>query len=537
MPLTLMFFMVVGMVTVTAVGVNQTSDSMAFRGVQKTQATQLAESGVHALYDQVVRELAANRTPASSLPSSVLSAEFTGSDRVLGRYEARIVDVKSERVAPAPAYGGTSVQYTYTMEVEGKGTAPNRTESVVRASFRVRKVLRRESGGSPSASYNDFPGAINSNSVVDIVTNQGVRTYDVAAEDKEAHIVANEGITWRPAWGSKEAFANPNIIDVQGHLLVANQPTPAWYEMTKGVSGLGNPNGRKNYRSAGPWLRQVTPYTVVENEVTGMGQPKAHPSPDEVADLVDSWRTSAESALRTSRFGAGLDTRGLLFHPRTGRKQVTAPAFVTGTLRVRSGDQLLLVPGSSTDPAQNVVFVTGDVLNEGEIVNLGVKLVVVGRYSDGASSVYRVDQQGSAFDTLQEVYEQASLVSLAPTTHAIHLSTNSSGRYGNVYAPNGGITVTGSFEMNGVLVSGGPRPERLPTPPSGDGSVRGGGLGQPHWTQGGGVYIWPRGGNSFGLHYVREATSVSMPRGDSGNTSVFHEPVRADRLANWRQLK
>ncbi|MEZ5162934.1 MAG: hypothetical protein R2688_04105 [Fimbriimonadaceae bacterium] len=61
LPMAMMFFMVVGVVTIAAT-VTQTADRMAERGVQKTQATALAETAVNLLYDEIIRKIATGQS-------------------------------------------------------------------------------------------------------------------------------------------------------------------------------------------------------------------------------------------------------------------------------------------------------------------------------------------------------------------------------------------------------------------------------------------------------------------------------------------
>ncbi len=153
--LTMMFFTVIGMVTIAAVGVTTTNDAMAQRAVEKTQATALAETGVEMLYDQICREYAALKTPGTEATKTTIKSSFAGRDRTQGSYQAKVLDVKTTRVSPAPSQPSGSVQYTHVYELEGTGTAFNGTTSITKAKFdasstvTTRELSRISSSTSP----------------------------------------------------------------------------------------------------------------------------------------------------------------------------------------------------------------------------------------------------------------------------------------------------------------------------------------------------------------------------------------------------
>lgn len=530
MPMVMMFFTVVGLVAVSAVGVTTTADSMAFRGVQKAQADRLAESGVNTLYDKICREINENKTPGEELPPDALDTIFSGTSRNHGQYEAKVLKIDTETVSPAPSHGGDSHQYTYTITLQGKGTAPNGVESISRATFRIRKTTKWDTNSTAETTLVDFPGAINSATKVEIRTDQGVRTYDASSQDKMAHIVANEGVAWIPS-GDKATYTNSNILDIQGYIMVPDQPTSVPYDFTVGVSGLGNPNGVKNYRTAPPPVNGNLPYAVTENEVTRIGQRTHFPDFNQVDCVMKpNWLNATANNPQARLYNSVLSS-SLSEDRTTGRKTIRTPAYIDGDFMVNDGDTVQIMPSSTTDPSKNVLYVTGNIANYGNLENLGVTIVVQGKYSDSASSSYRLTSQNSPWDDDVEIYENSELVSLANTKDAIKIASDSSGRYGRVYAALGGITITGNLEINGVLAAGG-------TEPAGGSS----GDWHPSMVQrsapvGGGVYIWPDKNNSFVVHFVREARGVKMPQANSEGTWVYAEPVRADRLTNWVKMK
>mgnify|MGYP001203989968 CR=1 FL=1 len=530
MPMVMMFFTVVGLVAVSAVGVTTTADSMAFRGVQKSQADRLAESGINTLYDKICREINENKTPGEELPPDALDTIFSGTSRNHGQYEAKVIKIDTDTVSPAPNHGEDSHQYTYTITLQGTGRAPNGVESVSRATFRIRKTTKWDTNSSAETTLVDFPGAINSNTLVEIRTDQGLRTYDASSQDKMAHIVANDGVSWVPS-GNKSGYTNSNVLDVQGYIMVPDQPTTTPYDFTVGVSGLGNPNGSKNYRTAPPPVNGNLPYAVTENEVTRIGQRTHFPDWAQVdCTMKPNWLNATANNPSARKYTA-LRSGSLSADSRTGRKTIRTPAFISGDFMVEQGDTVQLMPGSTSDPSKNVLYVDGNVNNFGNLENLGVTIVVAQKYSDSPDSSYKLTAQNSPWDDDVEIYQNSELVALSETKDAIKISSDSSGRYGRVYAALGGITITGNLEINGVLAAGGTEPDgtagedwlpsriRYPAP------------------KGGGIYIWPEEHNSFVVHFVREARGVKMPQANSEGTWVYAEPVRADRLTSWVKLK
>ncbi|MFM9874514.1 MAG: hypothetical protein ACKVQS_13745 [Fimbriimonadaceae bacterium] len=527
--LTMMFFTVIGMVTIAAVGVTTTNDAMAQRAVEKTQATALAESGVQMLYDQICRDYAGLKNPGTVAPKTTIKSNFSGRDRTQGTYEAKVINVTTKRVSPAPSQPTGSVQYTHVYELEGTGTALNGTTSITRARFTIRRVMNGDDTGGTNAIFVDFPGAINSNTTIEFVTNQGIRTQDPAGTDKSAHIVANSGIIWSPASGVKETYINPNIIDIQGHIMVANQPSTYPVDMTKGVNGLGNPNGMKNYRSAGAHAIPSPDYTVSADEVTGMGQNKHYPDLTELVTMRDALLKSATDPASSITY-SGINSSTVAINSKLGRKIVDAPAIVNGNLTVSAGDSLQLRP-SSKNPDENVIFVYGDISNLGAIENLGVKVIVLGQYTDSTSATYNIALQNSPYNKLEDVYQQAALVSFNQRKDAIKITSNSSARYGNVFAAAGGIDITGSLEINGILTSGGAQ-EYSPNQIWDRNYKQGSPI-----QYGGGVKVEPVNGQSFVVNFVRAAKTFSV--GGNGMTTplALLEPIRADRLTDWKRLR
>lgn len=520
MPIAMMFFMVIGMVTVAAVGVSTTSDNMAHRASQKAEATALAQSGVNELYDQIVRDLQAGKNP-SDLASKSMSSAFGGDTRQLGTYSATIADTTFSA-------GPSGKDYTFL--VKGTGVAPNGTQSIVTAEFTATLSGTLGTGSGSRSTFSLFPGAILSNTTVDMVTNMGVRTYDASAIDKEAHILGNEGIMWKPFSGTKDQYVNPNIIDVQGYAMVPDQPSTYPLDFSKGVSGLGNPNGTKNYRTAAAHVNTPDPYSVAQDEITGIGQPKPFPTISEWQTYFTTGQNTIASSAAKTQYSTSITSANVPQRAGDQWRIIKAPAIINGDMEVTSGTQIRLMPSSNA--AENIVYVTGNIRNYGQLLNLGVTVMVAGKYSDNSTAEYKVDNQGTTWKDLAEVYAKSALISASFSKQAITLSSNSSVKTGLMYAANGGIKVTGNLEINGILVSGGVNSENLKI--AGIGPNQAGST--DYSTLGGKVDISPANGNSFVVHYVREASTFKLPfQGTAGSGTPTL--LGAGRLTAWNQIK
>jgi len=191
-----------------------------------------------------------------------------------------------------------------------------------------------------------------------------------------------------------------------------------------------------------------------------------------------------------------------------------APARIDGNLLVEGGQTLRLVP-TSDNPAENVIYVTGDVSNLGQIMNLGVKVVVVGKYSDSATSEYKLDLQDSKYATRPELLRNSGLISLAKRKDAIEITSNSTATTGLMYAAKGGININSSnAELRGILVAGG------------RGAF-------------GGINVQPGGGNSFVVHYEPDAAQWGSYSDVTTETQVTYSlgdlrtPFSPEKIRNW----
>ena len=525
MPMTVLFVMITGVVTVTAIGLNSVRDNMVQRGVQKTQATALAETGVEVMYDRIVRSMASNSNPPTNMSRTSLSSSFDGRSKRLGQYWAEVVDARVERQTPAPGFANGSWLYKYSFRVKGFGEAPNGVRSETVATFTGERVLSADVGEQISIKWDEYPGAIQTSHVVTFVTDGSVSTRDPSGEDKEAHVVGNKGIVWLPRTHTKTSITQPDVIDVQGHLLVSSEPTSTYVNYSRGVSGLGNPNGTRNYQSWGPNFRRAASYTAVPNEVTPMGQPMRFADQNEVQAWITNWTNIARSGTQSTVSDI----------PSGARVVIETTAFVDASLfTVNSGAILVLKPGSD-DPTRNVVYFTGAVRNLGAIVNCGVQMIVADHYEDSKTAIYELsanEPESEVFTSLREVYANASLISNSLFNDAITIESDQDSRYGLVYATRGGIVVTGSLEMNGILRS---NPTQTVAGTSRHLNWRTGfNFNQDDVSPG--VIIAPESSRPFSINYVREASEVSFPR-MSVKPDLILDPFRASRLGNWTQLQ
>jgi len=526
MPITLMFFMVIGMVTVVSMSLSSTTDSMVFRGVQKIQATELAESGINVLYDRICQRLISGSNLTSNFDDMNLNATLGGEARRNGTYSAKVLDVTYTDTEPAPGQSADSVLREYTFVLEGIGTAENGTESVITATFQGEVVAAKGAFSSFVKDWSTYPAAIQSNSTVSIVANAGVRTKDSASANKEAHIIANQGVKWIAAAGNKADITNPDVIKVEGFILVPNQPTTAYLGMTNSVSGLANPNGMQNYKTAAAWINKPTPYTVVENGVTPLGQSLPFASKPQVDAWVATWSSQTTTHPNATVFGGSISTAQL---PSVdGQSVLTSPANISGNFNVTPGTQVHLVP-RSTNPEENVIFVSGKLANSGTIVNHGVTLVV-NEYEDTSDATYGLGTAKSKYKDLEQVYSKAGLFAFGTptpntklTTAQINLNSNVDNKYGLVYALAGYVKVTGNMKMNGIIMSGAPEAPYGETR-SGFGGITGG------------VTIAPNNGQGFTLEYERKVKSFTIPGRLVDNSQII-VPFRANTIADWRQIR
>lgn len=523
LPLALMFFMVVGLITVAAIGVTTTGDNMAFRASLKAQANSLAEAAVQDLYDQAVRQLANGDSALNDLPTKNVTNVLTGKTREMGRFNGKILSVNVNKVFGPAGYPATAVEYNYKVVIQGHGIATNGVDSYVTASFTASQVHAADGGTSSSDTFQVYPAAIESNTTIELATDARVQTIDSSPVDKQAHLLANQGIVWNTVNKSKSAVFDPDIIKIDGQAYVAIQPTMDSYNMTTGASGLGNSNGSKNYVTLATSYSPLSGQEAKANEISMLDHIKQFSSQ---GDLLTTFTANAPSntAMITSKVSTSL--KADLW---TGLKTIKAPAIISSDFQVSANDSVQIVPAD--DPSANVVFVKGNLQNLGKLLNLGVTVVVTGNYSDSPTAVYTTSTKGSPFSDQLAVYEHASLIAMSYEKSAVSISSNVDSNPGLIAALNGGIDITGTQTLSGILMSGGRDLATNLADPATAPLVSAKGK-----TFGSGVFIRPLKGKSFTLNYIRSSVNYALPKLVSGGTATLN-PLTATKLADWNQSR
>lgn len=491
MPVSVLFFVVVAGITINAASVSESTHRIAVAASHKAQANELAESGIMAMYDKTWRQLRLDGSLPAGTGTVTLTSTVDNFARTAGTYSASI----SNSTVTTTDLGGGKTQYNYSITLTSTGTAPNGTSSKKTANF-TGSIVKQAGGGAPIAFG---PGAIQSNTDVNLKIDQGLRTYD-AVTLKDAHIFANQGVTWTMKDGTKNT-TNPNVIDLQGQLQVANAPTSTYYEFTKTYFGVFNPNGVTNFKTLGDASQGIANNNVVP------GNQRVYPTSTAVSNLMTTW----ESMITAAGGKTHLLVNSLLVLPTNPYgKVIDLPAVIEGDLTVGQGDTLRLRP-TNADPAKNVLIVKGNINNYGQLFNLGGVVAVKGKYTDTATSEDRIDLQNSPY-TMTQALNHSALMSTSTADDAIKITTNSSSTYGLVYAANGGARVTGNLELSGVLISGGT-------------------------TASGGVEVTPNGGNSFVVKYTPDALTnkLAFAAGNDGTstTPVVVTPFLPTSLYGW----
>jgi hypothetical protein len=505
-------------VGVSVLSLSNTYNKGAKRVGDKVQSTALAESAVAVLYDQIRIQMRTDGTYVFNLnPVTITVPKHGGGTETVGVYSARLT--ADREVQTDVEYSGNKYRkFNYYFTIEGRGKADGGVESVVQASFKgeilKNLVPKHTVSTNPPPSQFYFPvGAIVSNTDIDVTTNQGLRTYSMDGQNN-GHVMANDGIKWKPESGSKNSLVNPNILDIQGYWLV---PDGGPYSSTVSHTGLGNPNGTKNYKS---------PVAPAYGDFPGAAENTVIKLEDNIGfadeSTVNGWAADWYSQATVSGFNdftAKVESGSIAARPGDGKIGIQAPAKLEGGLEVANGHKVELWP-ASTDPRKNVVYIKGDIKNYGQIVNHGVTLVFEGKYEDDSDAEYKIEPDASTFKTRDEAVMRSAFLSLNKSKDAIKFKTNSSATTGIVYACKGGIKVEGSnAEFTGMLLSGGTGGQ-------------------------GGIDISPSGGSSFVVKYdPYAATGGTLALDDesvidtewvAGSIASSFAPTK---LVEWLHLK
>jgi hypothetical protein len=314
LPVTLTLLLGLAILGMAIVSLSVTSSRLADRGFQKTQATALAEAGVHAFYTKIAIGMAnaSNPTYPASVSSATLSSTIGGVSTTDGTYSARLVNT------PAASTSGTAT--TYTFVVEGAGTAPNGvTQSKVRSVFTVSR-----------GAYGSYPfvnSALESNGTITL--SGGAKT-----SDPSGHHLAS-------------ASAN-GVVDVSGGSSV------------DGVIAVA--------ASAYSTTLSKCPGQTVQQ----LSSPLTFPSASTLSTWASSWTGQAKEA--TSSFPSGQILSS--FSAGSTAVTLTAPCYISGGLTLSGGASLTVQPDTSA-AAPYILYVHGKIVASGgsSITNKGVLII------------------------------------------------------------------------------------------------------------------------------------------------------------------
>jgi hypothetical protein len=429
----------------------------------KIQANILAESGIHVLYDRIRKQMLEGQTYPRQIEEAQVEARVEGDEAPVGSYRARVIDVKSVQT-DVTVNSVRKVRRTfYTFLIEGDGRSRSGSMTRYRAKFDAtidHSYIRRGPSSLPAGGTPDmirFPvGALVSNSTVTYRGEGGLRTLSPNGDD--AHILANGGLTWETRTGDKSTVMTPDVVELDGQILVPNGPP---FERTVGPLGLGNLNGSRNFKS--PALPPSGSFPgSAPDEVQRLVDAAVFASRTDVANWKSAWFTVVTSPLAMAGFSdADTNANGVFdsgdISPRMadGKRVILTPARIRGNFRIEPGQSVSVLP-RETNQRQNVLYVEGDIENRGEIRNLGVHIVALGRYRDTPTAKYSVDWSEGLFVTRSKALRRSSLLAMAPDAGAVTIRSREPSLLGLVYAPLGGIRVLGdSPDLAGVLVAGG----------------------------------------------------------------------------------
>ena len=284
--------------------------------------------------------------------------------------------------------------------------------------------------------------------------------------------------------------------------MVAKSCDTSYYDFTR--SRWSDYGSQGIYQSSGDPRLQIS-----DNDVVPSAQ-RVFPSQTQVDGWTTTWETTIKSNVSAPQYVGGLLSS--LLAPVLGVRVLNAPAYIDGNLDIGPTDIIQLVP-TNADPAKNVVMVTGDIINAGQIQNCGVTLFCIGKYSDVPAAKYSV--VAPLTGTAASALNNASLVSGSVDADAIKISSNANSSYGLVYSAKGGVQVTGNGSFDGAIVSGSQTP-------------------------GNGVDIKPSLGGAFSMTYSPDALNnkLAFPVSTSGVTaSDIIVPFSPTKLTGWTKAR
>jgi len=449
-PSVMMFMTGASLVGLAVMGGSMASNKTSDRSNYKSQANLLAESAVQKLYDNIRDEMRVDGGGYTYVMAreNVSVATING-EMVTGWHEATILDVK-ETTEDVDTGSGRVRRTSFLFTIEGKAESKYSIQATVRAKFSairdfdlisIEEAVRTGEG----ADMIYYPaGAIVANNRINLRTNNGVKVY--SPDGKTGHVIANQGISWDMKTGSKSSVMSANALDIQG-LMVTTTRAKAW---TEASSGVGNTNGTKNYRT--PAFSDFG-LSVAANEILAVDEKVSFASPGEVDAWETKWRTLTQKP--GARYFNAINSAMITANPFTNFKVLLTPAYINGDLEINPGDTVYVAP-SSSNPAKNVLFVSGDIKNKGTFVNFGTTIAMSGKYTDTPASQYKLDTIGGPFGTdIRKTLQTSILMSTKVDPQAISIKSDVSGTTGVVYAAKGGLELAGSGVFRGLFLSGG----------------------------------------------------------------------------------
>lgn len=553
--ITVMFFLGgISLVALSAIALSTMGNRMTYRTESKVVANTLAESAINDMYDRIRIQMNDDGDYPQTLDSTDLTDGPNGTGNTLGSYSARLLDVQVSDVA---VNGKTEKQYAFTLE--GTGVASNGVTSVVTARFTAisgRGSTTVDLSANPYGMTLFSPGAIQSNTTIDITSDKGLVTSDRRnSKFREAHLVANEGITWTTFKSQKRTITDNKFFEIEGQIIVPKSPSSTPFDLTVSTAGLGNPNGivnyntdaytgtewglyNSNYRNLSPVLTakkapidtlsslatdvlKVTSvggpdaFTVAAKKVAGPSKPWPFPSEETVSRWEGDWFARVHAGDSTQVCG-DLCASDVTPEAKTGYLYVKTPMVIHGNLDVPYGYVLRVKPMSKS-AENNILYVTGNITNLGGLYNLGATIVTNGTYSDSSKAEYKITESGSIFSESDTVARHASLVSLAENKNAITIHSTKSSDYGLIFAGRGGILV----DSTGTTISG-----ALISSPK---------------TKFGGITIRPTDGGQVKIGYDTYATGPKeafKQSADTKSTSISTcQGYLPSRITNWHSTR
>jgi hypothetical protein len=431
-----------GMISVVGVSLSlaTTANKGAVRGADRFQAQLLAESGARDLYAQIRRQMNASGEYSMTLASTTLKNSDGYS---VGAYEGRVIEVL-ESSQDIDRNGARIRQTNYTFVLEGTGTTEKGMAGRVRTRFTavtehgLKKIEKRtQTADIPTQIY--YPvAAMSSNQRITFETKNKLTVS--TKDNKSAHILANDGIIWE---SKDDRDTYKDLLDFSGQVVVHKSA----YEFTGSTNGLGIAKDKYVFTSPAADAKSDPNQLWFTEKRINFADEKA------VAAWDARWRKTTTAADATV-YDKSVSTTSLTAGP--SGKTLSAPMYIDGDLTVAAGETLKLMPTSS-NPAKNFIYVTGDVKNLGALQNLGVKIVVVGKYEEDKKAKYEVTEAGSPFSTRQRVLQNSALLSMAKASDAISLSGKDHVTTGLVYSLLGGIKIDAPNAKNigGAFVAGG----------------------------------------------------------------------------------